>query len=265
MSEGEFRMHALSKFKQFKRKYRKFFPFPTRNKLRSLFPSKYQRNIVYLLNQHKITQVLDIGANTGQYASKLIGSGFKGEVISFEPIPLTHKELSYVASKYQNWKVAPPMALGEVKSSKEMYLYDSSALASSLPTREEAQDSNSAYKITGRIEVEQTTLDDAFTIHADTSKRTVIKMDVQGTEMDVLAGAINILPGIQGIHIELSLQPLYEGETYYLDMLQFLREQGFAVHFLSPISTKFRYGSDTQMDALLFRDPELLSNFKKRL
>lgn len=255
-------MQALPTLKQLRRKYRKFIPFPTRNKLRELFPSKYQRNIVYLLNQHDITQVLDIGANIGQYATKLMGAGFKGDIISFEPIPQTHDELIRKAAKYPNWTIAPQMALGEEQTSINMYLYDSSALASSLPIREQEQDINAAYKITGRITVNQTTLDDVFTEYADINKKTVLKLDVQGNEKKVLEGAKNILPKIQGIHIELSLQPLYEGETYYLDMLQLLREHGFAVHYFSPISAKFSYGSDIQIDALLFRDPELLAGFK---
>ena len=56
-----------------------------------VYPSDH-RNSVQAFLQHLfvkkgVTSVWDVGANTGQYAEMLRNIGFKGSILSFEPIP----------------------------------------------------------------------------------------------------------------------------------------------------------------------------------
>src|SRR5438309_11126280 len=69
------------------------------------------------LQVNNCTVVLDVGANTGQFASGLFDEGYyDGEIISFEPLPDAHdrlvaKEQAYRA-KGKYWRVASPVDVG---------------------------------------------------------------------------------------------------------------------------------------------------------
>ena len=49
------------------------------------YPAVDLRRRKKLLDHHRITKILDIGANSGQYGLETIKIGFKGAIISFEP------------------------------------------------------------------------------------------------------------------------------------------------------------------------------------
>ena len=54
-----------------------------------------------------------------------------------------------------------------------------------------------------------------------------LKIDAQGYEAEVLAGAAGLLERLAGIQLEMSLVPLYEGERAFRAMLDELAALGF--------------------------------------
>jgi FkbM family methyltransferase len=56
---------------------------------------------------------------------------------------------------------------------------------------------------------------------------TFLKIDTQGTELEVLQSARHLLPLLAGIHTESSFQPFYKGQPLFADVDRFLREAGF--------------------------------------
>jgi hypothetical protein len=80
-----------------------------------------------------------------------------------------------------------------------------------------------------------------------------IKIDVQGYELKVLKGAINILSKIKGMKIELSLVPLYEGQLLFPEMLDYITNLGFELWDISPGFRDKQSGKLLQFDGIFFR------------
>ena len=62
--------------------------------------------IAALLRHRATDLMLDVGANTGQYATALREAGYAGHIVSFEPLSAAHAACARAASRDQNWEVA---------------------------------------------------------------------------------------------------------------------------------------------------------------
>ncbi len=58
----------------------------------------------------------------------------------------------------------------------------------------------------------------------------LIKVDVQGAELDVLEGATDIINNIEVIILEVSLFELYEGGPQFYDVIDYMYKKGFIVY-----------------------------------
>ena len=55
-----------------------------------------------------------------------------------------------------------------------------------------------------------------------------LKMDTQGTELDILRSGERLVGGsLLGVHTEANFQPFYKGQSLFADLDSYLREQGF--------------------------------------
>jgi len=96
-------------------------------------------------------------------------------------------------------------------------------------------------------------LDDALQELKFTTQKPFLKIDVQGTEKDVMSGAPTTLKNAVGLQIELGFTALYDGEESYLDMLNRLDKLGFYPVFFADVIHKKRLGPRDQIDAIFFR------------
>ena len=60
----------------------------------------------------------------------------------------------------------------------------------------------------------------------------MLKIDVQGFEKKVLAGAEASLQKIKIIQLEMSLVPLYQNEWLFHEVLEYLTQKGFQLYSL---------------------------------
>ena len=70
-----------------------------------------------------------------------------------------------------------------------------------------------------------------------------IKADVQGAELEVLLGAVNALPNVVLMELEVEFNQLYEGQALFADVDVFARQQGFRLWRLSNLAHYTRIGS----------------------
>lgn len=81
--------------------------------------------------------------------------------------------------------------------------------------------------VVARERIEATTLDRALQ-EADVDVLDFLKLDTQGSELDILRGAENTIEsGLFGIETEVEFAPIYLGQPLFADVSNYLREKGF--------------------------------------
>src|SRR5260370_33003279 len=68
-----------------------------------VYPAANRR--LTMMRHHGIDAVLDVGANTGQYASALRQAGFQGDILSFEPLSDAFRQLEEYSRCDPKWRV----------------------------------------------------------------------------------------------------------------------------------------------------------------
>lgn len=207
-----------------------------------------------LLKAHQIELVLDIGANRGQFASALFQNGFDGSIISFEALPGAHAELSLKAKDHgSRWCAAPQGALGDNDGEVEFFVNAEDATSSLLPAAQSTVDRIPGTQQKQALTVPMHRLDSIASHYGVENRRTFIKIDVQGGEALVLAGATATLKNVTGLVVELSLTQLYEGQPLMLDVLKPLIAAGFQIHDIDAAFRDQQTWRLQQVDVVLFR------------
>lgn len=210
------------------------------------------QRLARLLRTHQIDVVLDVGANVGQYAAGIRRAGFTGRIVSFEPLPQAFAELTRRCAADPTWS-AVAVALGKERGHVELNVAGNSTSSSVLPmlARHVAAAPRSAYTTVCTVPIE--TLDAVFAEHVSPTERGLLKIDTQGYEHEVLRGATQSLDKILGLQLEMSLEPLYEGQVLFREMLQWVYERGFRLAALEPGFSDEATGQMLQMDGVFFR------------
>lgn len=205
-----------------------------------------------LLNLHRIDLVVDVGANVGQFAQKVRGSGYARRIISVEPLAAAFAELELLAARDAEWQ-AVNVALGDRVGTASINVAGNSASSSLLPMSGQhvAAAPHSAYVGNEQVKVE--TLDNLIAGYAPGQKRPLIKIDSQGYEGPVLDGGSTTLRYAQGVLIEMSLVALYEGQLLFSEVLNRLLGLGFELWGVDPVFHEPISGRQLQVDGWFFR------------
>ena len=209
--------------------------------------------VMYLFDAFEINKVLDVGASKGQYGSWLRKAGFKGRIISYEPVKQAHKLLVKRSRKDNNWIVPPPTALGDEKGRKEINVSQNLASSSFLDVSGTHLKSAQRAGYVSAETVDIRRLDAVAAEHLEPDDRLFLKIDVQGYEDRVLKGAEGILPVILGIQVELSSVPLYKDQVLFNEAVNDLLKRGFELYELIPGLRDKKSGRLYQFDGIFFR------------
>lgn len=194
--------------------------------------------LAYMLNQAGVGTVLDVGANEGQFAQALFASGFEGEVISFEPLPSAHARLTASAARNPRWTAWPRAAVSDKAGVAVLHEGQQSYASSLLPFNKSLSETIPAV---ADHEVPTIRLDDL-----DLPDRLFLKMDTQGSEWAILHGAEQTLKRTLGVHVEMAIDPVYEGQRLDAEVSAFLIERGFRLWdtiaaYREPITQRLLY------------------------
>lgn len=191
--------------------------------------------LVETLRARAVRTVIDVGANDGGFASELFDAGYTGKIISFEPLPDVWERLRQRATGFgPHWIVAPCLALSDYSGAAAFHVSGNRVSSSLLPILSRTEKANPATRTVETISVNTARLDDVLA-PLGAEGPLFLKLDVQGAERAVLAGAERILRDETiGMHVELSLVPLYDGQALADDLIQFLAAQGFHLWDIVP-------------------------------
>jgi len=193
------------------------------------------QHLVQLFDYLQVNCVLDVGANQGQYGRFLRAIGYKGNIVSFEPAGGDFDILSRVAGKDPGW-FAHQLALGDIDQLTQINITSDSLFNSFLAPNDFIL--GQGLRIDKVENVEMKRLDSIFDdlIAPLVEPKVYLKMDTQGYDLKVVAGARESLKQVVGLQSELSVQPLYEGMPGYLENLEVLNQAGFDLTGMFPIA-----------------------------
>jgi FkbM family methyltransferase len=209
--------------------------------------------LVRMLNANHVDLVLDVGANTGGYATLIREAGYTARILSFEPLSSAHSRLVVEAASDPNWSIAPRMALGAHDGEATINIAGNSASSSILHMTDGHRGAapESAYVGSEAVDVRRLDgIDHPFLIEASSP---FLKIDTQGYESQVLKGAAGMLPMLRGVQLELSLRHLYEGQSLWRDVISSLENSGLELWAIVPGFFDPKTGRMLQCDGIFFR------------
>ena len=206
---------------------------------------------VKLLNHYGVDQIFDVGASFGGYARELRDFGYRGDIVSFEPLSQPYAVLRDRAEVDPRW-TAVNLALGSTTTTAAMNVAANSSSSSFLPMRDAHLRAAPWAAYTGQEEVSVTRLDDIFEMYR-TGDVPFLKMDVQGYEQQVLDGATVSLPVVRGVQLEMSLVPLYGDGWLFTQAMLHLEAAGFTLVSIEPGFYNHETGQLLQADGIFMR------------
>jgi FkbM family methyltransferase len=194
--------------------------------------------------------IYDIGAATGHFSAAIAKLENVRQVESFEPIPVAFQALQQRLASYPHVH-CHNVALGSANGSADLHLSGSSDSSSLLPVAREHESVFPGTQNIGRISVRVACLDDYVDQHKLTLPD-VIKIDVQGYEVEVLKGASRALAHARHCILETSFVSLYEGSPLFEEVYAFMLDNGFLLRGVGrPLED--RSGRQLQVDAVFSR------------
>lgn len=177
------------------------------------------------MQEYSIKTVIDIGANTGQFAAQIHGILPQAAISSFEPLSDCYEQLVQNMKDMPNFK-AFNCALGEQDSQHQMYRSEFSPSSSLLPMGETHK---KVFPHTQNSTVEDIIvrkLDTVFN-EIELEDNILIKIDTQGYEDKVIAGGKEVISKAKVVILETSFEELYEGQSLFGEIYEAMVNLGF--------------------------------------
>jgi FkbM family methyltransferase len=172
--------------------------------------------------------VVDVGAHRGQFSLLALELFPQAMVLAFEPLSLARGRLAWLLHGEPRFRLYP-MALGREAGERSLLVAardDCSSLRAATGDQM-ALEPRSRPVRSERVPVAR--LDEV--LRADQLRQpALLKIDVQGQELEVLEGALGLLGHFEVIYLEASFRELYAGQALAGDLISWLARRGFALN-----------------------------------
>ena len=206
--------------------------------------------------------VVDVGCRWG-FAENYLDQLENFQLYGFDP---DKDECDRLNKRYGTDAIkAIPLGLAGEPGNRVLYLTKEPACSSLIQPDAELTTNYPALncaKEVGQTEVSTTTLD-LWASSEGVDYIDHLKIDTQGSELEILHGGITILKTVRSIEVEVEFNPIYTGQPVFSDVDQFLRSQGFVLWKFSNFvhySKRVTPGNAIGNDIICFDDFHLLKN-----
>lgn len=204
-----------------------------------------------LLSGRRFNSLIDIGANRGQFtvwAAAVLGVE---HIVCVDPLPDADTYLTKVAAYLRPRRVTiVNAALGSVRSRQTLHVTAASDSSSLLPVAPGAE-LPVALREVGQHEVDVFAGDDVLTGPFD--RPLLVKIDVQGSELDVLSGLTHVLTHTDAILVEVSFGDFYCGQSDATAVIGSILDAGFTLAGVARVPGSSRIWDLDQADLLFER------------
>jgi len=178
-----------------------------------------------VLNGLRPACIIDIGANKGQFSLAAREIFPQAIIVAFEPLPAAAATYRAVFAN------DPAVTLHQVAISGqrgilELHLSKRPDSSSLLPISSLQSEIFPGTEEVGVLNVPAGPLSDYV---GAMPSPVLLKIDVQGFELEVLKASENLLPQFDHIYVEVSFVPLYEGQALAAAVIAFLQEHSFVL------------------------------------
>jgi len=205
------------------------------------------------LERRQVDLVLDVGANIGQFAQRLREAGFRGRIVSLEPLSEAHEALVCMSEKDPDWIIAPRAAIGDSDGETTIHVSRNLVSSSLLEMADLHRRITPSAHYTNAEPVRLARLDTIARDYVVDASAVFLKIDTQGYEWPVIEGARGLLDKVVGMQVELSVSPLYEGQMLLDEIVELLRKEGFRLCGLIPGLSDASSGTLLQVDGIFMR------------
>ena len=214
-------------------------------------------HLTVVFRELAITCVIDVGAHTGEYGKFLRALGYRGQIVSFEPVRSTFETLSAVAAEDGNWRVEN-VALGPNEGEMEINICKGSVFNSFLPPTDNWTDrfrSETQVMTTERVRVRPlaSVIDEILATRRFSNL--FVKMDTQGYDLEVIKSAGDRLRHVSAIQTELAARPTYQGMPSLAEALTNLGGLGFEITGMFPVAREMDHLRVIEFDCVMSRGP----------
>lgn len=229
--------------------------FLTRAALRSVgqttisIAQTYDASRIAAFKRIGIDLVIDVGANTGQYAKALRTSGYIGQIVSLEPLPDAFNELKESRRADPAWQ-GIQAAAGPAMGKAAINVSADTVCSSLLQPSEQLTRVMPSARTVATLDIDQVRIDD---LELPVHKRAALKLDVQGFEKQAMAGATEMLKKISILEVELAIDAAYDGAYTLVEALPDIIALGFEVISLNRGYSDTKTGRLVDVDMIFER------------
>lgn len=177
---------------------------------------------------------IDIGARWGADKSLLMLQE-KAKLLCFDP---DAEECARLQAHHSIEDIEyVPLALGADGQDLMLTITKDPACSSVYPPMEEIYQTYPALDVIKPervVSVPSTTID-SYLADRGIGNPSLFKLDTQGSELDILKGAVNSLEDVCMLDIEVEFNPMYRGQALFGDVDQFLRSHGLVLWRLAQL------------------------------
>jgi FkbM family methyltransferase len=205
-----------------------------------------------LLSTYAVDLVVDVGANSGQYAASLREAGYHGRIVSFEPLSEPYRQLATACGHDPAWECRH-LALGQRRGIARLNVSEDTRNSSLFAVGERHLRAVPGSRIVGVETVSTDRLDAIWREVTYGARYPSLKIDTQGYELEVLLGTTEVLDAVSLVEVEISLLTVYDAGPLFGDVVHFLTQRGFSPIAFEGVLDDPETGEMLQTDAIFRR------------